>query len=98
MCCEGMFDGAISQMCKVMVLSMRLIGGNLLKTLLLILMSSIHRSYLLQVLYVLISSYCRGTDRVVIVSIWVFQCMCKWTGSQRMGWMSIILHADGRGL
>ena len=49
---------------------MRLIGGNSLKTSLIILMSIAHSSSILQISYVLMSSYRSGTDRVVIGSIW----------------------------
>ena len=54
---------------------MRLIGGNSLKTLLLILLSIAHSSSLLWISYVLMSPYRGGTDRVVIGSSWVCQCM-----------------------
>ena len=51
---------------------MIIIGGKLLKTFLLILMSIAHRFSLLLISYVLMSTYRGGMDRVVIGSIWVF--------------------------
>ena len=97
-CCGGMFDESISHMCEVRVRSVRLIGVNLLKTLLLILMSIANSSSLFRISYVLMIPYHYGTDRVFIGYILVFQCMCQWTGSRRMDRRSIMLHAGGRGL
>ena len=74
-CCGGVFNGNISQVCEVRVRSTRLIGGKLLKTSLLILMSIAHSYSLLRISYLLTSPYCSGTDRVVIASIEVLQCM-----------------------
>ena len=54
---------------------MIIIGGKLLKTFLLILMSIAHSSSLLHISYVLMSTYRGGMDRVVIGSIWFFP-MC----------------------
>ena len=51
---------------------MIIIGGKLLKTFLLILMSIAHSSSLLLISYVLMSAYRGGMDRVVIGSIWFF--------------------------
>ena len=65
-----MFDGDISQIYEVRVRAMSLIGGNLLKTSLLILMSIAHSYSILQISYVLMIPYCGGTDRVVIGSFW----------------------------
>ena len=62
-------------MCDIIVQAIRLIVENLLKIFLPILVSITHSSYLLQILSVMMSPYQGGTDRVVIVSIWVFQCM-----------------------
>ena len=67
----------ISQICEMRVRDMRLIGGNFLKTLLLILMSIAHSYSLFWISYVLMSPYCGGTERVIIGSIWVFQCMLQ---------------------
>ena len=77
---------------------MRLIGGNLLKTSLLILMSIAHSYSLLQVSYVLVIPYCGGMDRVVIGSIFIYQYMWQFTVSRRMGRISRILHTGGQGL
>ena len=77
MCCGGMFDGAINQICKMRVRAMRLIGGNLLKTSFLILMCIANSYSLLWISCVLISPYHSDTDRVVIGLIWVCQCMWK---------------------
>ena len=49
---------------------MSLIGGNFLNTLLPSLIIIAHISYLLVVLYILMSPYHIGMDRVVIGSIW----------------------------
>ena len=82
-CCGGMFDGCIIHMCEARVRTMRLIGGNSLKTLLLILMSIAHSYSILCISYVLMSPYCSGMDRVVIGSIWVAN-VCG--NSQVSGW------------
>ena len=66
-----MFDGSISQMCKVGVRAMRFIGGNSLKTSLLILISIAHSPSILRISYVLMSPDRGGRYRVVIESIWV---------------------------
>ena len=58
-------------MCRVGVQAMRLIGGNSLKTSLLILMSIAYSPSILRISYVLMSPYRGGTYRVVIESIWV---------------------------
>ena len=68
-----MFDGSIIEMCEVRVRDMRLIGGNVLKTLVLILMSIAHSSSTLRISYVLMIPYRGGKYRVVIGSIWVFR-------------------------
>ena len=93
-----MLDEAIIEMCEVRVRAMRLIGGNLLNTLLIILMSIAHRFSLLRISSVMMSPYHGGIDRVVIGSIWVCQCMWQCTGRQRMGWISGMMHAGGQGL
>ena len=71
--CGDVFDGAISQMCDMRLRAMRIISGNSLKTLLLILMIILYSSSLIRILSVLIIPYQGGTDRVVIGSIWVFR-------------------------
>ena len=88
-----MFDGAISHMCKMGVRSVSIIDGNPLKNLLLILMSIAHSSSLLQISYLLMTSYKGGMYRVVIGSILVFRFMWKLTGSHRMGHRSTMLHS-----
>ena len=93
-----MLNGDISQMCEARVRAMSLIGGNSLKTSLLILMSIVHRSSLLWISCEMMITYRSDTDRVVIVSIWVYGCMWQCTGSRRMGRISRILHAGGQGL
>ena len=75
---------------------MIIISGNLLKTLLLILMIITHISSLLLISYVLMSPYHGGMDRVVIGLIWVCRCMCKWTGRWIMGMIPRMLHAGGQ--
>ena len=54
---------------------MRLIGGNLLKTLLLILIGISNSSSLLSISSVMMSPYQGGMDRVVIGYIFVFRHM-----------------------
>ena len=63
-CCEGMFYGAKSNMCKMRVRAMRLIGGNSLNNFLLILASIAHISSLLRISYVLMSPYQCGTEKL----------------------------------
>ena len=65
--CGGMFHVSIIQIFEIRVKSTRFISGNLLKTLLLILMSIAHIYSLLWISYVLMSPYRGGTDRVVII-------------------------------
>ena len=77
---------------------MIIIGGNLLKNVLLILIIISHSYSLLCILSMLMIPYQGGTDRVVIGSIWIFRCMWKWTGSRRMGHRSRIMHVGSRGL
>ena len=63
-------------MCEMRVQSMSLIGGNLLNTLLLILMIITHSSSLLQISYVLMSPYRGDMERVVIFDQFVFADVC----------------------
>ena len=93
-----MFDGEISQMCKVKVRAMRIIGGNLLNILLLVLISIVHSDSLLRVSCVMMSPYIGGMDRLVIGPVWVFQCMWQYIRSRGMGQRSRIMHAGGQGL
>ena len=78
--------------------SMRLIGGNSLNTLLLILMSITHSSSVICISSVLMSPYLCGTYMVVIGSIWVCQFMWQWKGIQIMRLIPRILHAVGWGI
>ena len=68
-----MSDGAISEMCEMRVQAMRLMGGNLLKTLLLILVSIVRKYSFLLISSVMMSPYLGGMDRVVIGSIWLLR-------------------------
>ena len=77
---------------------MRLVGGNLLKTLLLILMIIAYSYSLLRISYVPMSPYRGGMDRVVIGSIWVCRYMWMWKGIHRIGRRSRILHVGGQGV
>ena len=96
-CCGGMFNGDIIQMCEARVRAMSLIGGNSLKTSLLILMSIVHSSSLLWISCEMMITYRSGTDRVVIVSIWVYGCMWQCTGSRRMGRIPRTMYVGSRG-
>ena len=93
-----MFDGSIIRICDMRVWSMRLISGNWLKTLILILMSITHSYSLLRISYVLMSPHHIGTDSVIIESIWGFWGMWKWKGRRRMEQKYRMMHAVGRGL
>ena len=85
-------------MCEVRVLSMGLIGGKPLNSLLLVLISIADRSSLLLISYVLMSTNRDGTDRVLIGSIMVCRCMWQWEVSRRMERRSRMMHMDGWGL
>ena len=97
-CCGGMSDGSIIHMHRMRVQAIRSIGGNLLNTFLIILMSIENRSSFLWISSVLMFPYRDDMYRVVIGSILFCWCMWQWAGSGRKGRRFTMLHSDGRGL